>query len=289
MTQGRKTDTYPYPKTDEIEGIVEAFDNLFNVIETKETDSGIALYSKGSLTNDATTGFTAAQTEAVVKNLNKISNKIGVPIEVISSDQVPAGLGNVKAYVQGNTAYLVHDRLKNVHDAEVTYAHEVKGHIGIENIVPDWGVVVSDYNEMKALGGAEFTSIKTELDSRYGPLSPETEVKEFIALSAERQVKKGAIGRFMDKVRGLFNKALRTMGFTRPFSMSDINTLLSRSEAFLNTPGSDLAGELDITRSLAEKTRRLKARVCLWIKHRGWLALKRWGLILLKLGITEQQ
>ncbi|MBL8421759.1 MAG: hypothetical protein JNK92_14125, partial [Dechloromonas sp.] len=39
---------YPYLLPEEVAPVAEAFDNLFNTIETKETDKGVALYSKAS-------------------------------------------------------------------------------------------------------------------------------------------------------------------------------------------------------------------------------------------------
>lgn len=38
--------TYPYPIESEIEAIVEAYDNLFNTIQTKQTDKGIAMFKR---------------------------------------------------------------------------------------------------------------------------------------------------------------------------------------------------------------------------------------------------
>lgn len=50
-----KDNSYPYPEAAEIPAIREAFDNLFEVIETKETDKGTALFAfagKKSVTTD---------------------------------------------------------------------------------------------------------------------------------------------------------------------------------------------------------------------------------------------
>lgn len=50
-----KEDTYPYPEAAEIPAIRAAFDNFFRAVETKETDSGVAMFSRRSvpLTGDA--------------------------------------------------------------------------------------------------------------------------------------------------------------------------------------------------------------------------------------------
>ena len=44
--QGKNADRYPYLEPDEIAPIAEAFDALFDVIETKETEKGVALFSR---------------------------------------------------------------------------------------------------------------------------------------------------------------------------------------------------------------------------------------------------
>lgn len=38
--------TYPYPTADEMSGIVKAFDNLFNIVETRGTDKGVEFFQK---------------------------------------------------------------------------------------------------------------------------------------------------------------------------------------------------------------------------------------------------
>lgn len=46
---GRDGDTYPYPKDSEIAGVKEAFQSLFDTIQTKETDSGVRMYRRPEL------------------------------------------------------------------------------------------------------------------------------------------------------------------------------------------------------------------------------------------------
>lgn len=43
----RSKERYPYLLPEEVKPIAEAFDNLFSTIETKETDSGVAMFSRG--------------------------------------------------------------------------------------------------------------------------------------------------------------------------------------------------------------------------------------------------
>lgn len=57
------TTEWPYPFDNEMEPIVEAFDNLFRTIKTKETDKGVAMYKR----NDINFGVLKADAEATLR------------------------------------------------------------------------------------------------------------------------------------------------------------------------------------------------------------------------------
>jgi len=67
---GLDPDRYPYLLADEIAPVAEAFDNLFQTIETRETDKGTALFRKSD-TEDAKT------TKAVKSAIDTFHSKIG--------------------------------------------------------------------------------------------------------------------------------------------------------------------------------------------------------------------
>lgn len=196
------------------------------------------LFSK-SLYTDKQTSYTKDKLNTVVANELK-NIKADINIKVIDSSEIDAETQKdipegrrPKGWMVGNTVYLVSDHIKNDYDALVTFAHEVKGHVGVDNIIENWDATVTDYGTMKTQGGNTFKSIHDELTKRYGMLDEATEVKEFIAIAAERRVTDGPVGRFMAKVRNALVKGLRLIGFTKGFGMTDIDTILSRSEQFL--------------------------------------------------------
>ncbi|MFK5173584.1 LPD1 domain-containing protein, partial [Propionibacterium freudenreichii] len=41
-----REEEYPYPKAAEMPPIREAFDKFFSIVQTKETDSGVAMFSR---------------------------------------------------------------------------------------------------------------------------------------------------------------------------------------------------------------------------------------------------
>lgn len=195
------------------------------------------------LTSPRKTNTTKAQVEqAVEKDMAQIAENLGINISVMSFDEVPENVKSQvapgtrpKAYMDGNNAVLIHDHLKNSRDARLAFAHEVKGHIGVNNVIGDkWSEVTADFQKLKQRGkNKTFQSIYAELQDRYGEVDAETEVKEFIAIAAERRVSEGAVGRFMRKVRELLKAGLKALGFRTEFGMTDIDMILSRSERFL--------------------------------------------------------
>jgi hypothetical protein len=75
--------SYPYPTAAEIPAIRAAFDNFFNVIQTKETDQGVALFSRG-------TGTGQSMKERIDAVIAANDETRGVPFVV--SDNSPASL-----------------------------------------------------------------------------------------------------------------------------------------------------------------------------------------------------
>lgn len=127
---------YPYLLPEEMAPVESAFENLFDTIETKETDKGIALYQLGT-----GKGVKAA---SVKLRLNKLAKEIAVPIKVVQSvselpkaqlDQVKDDgvVGRVRGLfdTDSGTAYVIADNLNSVEDAAKVYLHEVVGHKGL--------------------------------------------------------------------------------------------------------------------------------------------------------------
>ena len=136
-----------------------AYANLFDVLDTRETEQGVALFSlEQSRVTDEETQFTSEQTEqAIAASISKVSEKTGLAIEVIHSDNIPPEVKpqipadkSPKGFTVGDKVYLVHNHLNDAKDAQITFAHEVKGHFGANKVIGDgWGGVIEQYEALK--------------------------------------------------------------------------------------------------------------------------------------------
>ncbi len=186
-------------------------------------------------------GISIEEAEAAITDeLNKIGDDVDLNIVVINNEQANVLAKKtegtlLRGFVVRNNVFIVADNLIDANDAVLTFAHEVKGHFGINNIVGDnWHELMELYTGLKERGGKDFDKIHTEYTLRRGDAKHtlQTEVKEFIAITAEGRQEQGSIQSFMRKVREFFVNGLRRMGFGK-FSMTDIDVLLSRSEAYV--------------------------------------------------------
>lgn len=215
-----------------------------------------AYYAQRMATEEqAQGGMTEADVrEAIGPALDGVSDAVGLKVEVVHSNNLPyevtkdlpAG-GVPKGAFLGDTIYLVSNTLDNARDAQVTFAHEVVGHFGVNRIVGDrFPELAAGYRQMKKLGGKQFDEIYAELVDRYGKnLEESTEISEFIAIAAEKRPTEGKVAAYLRKVREFLNSALRAMGFKRPFSVTDINNILSFSERYLGTGEGAATTEVD--------------------------------------------
>lgn len=189
-------------------------------------------------------GMTAAGVERAVRPLyDRIREDLGLQVEVVHSNLVETPLlealepgQRLPGFIRGRTVYLLHDQLESAQEAVVTFVHEVVGHMGVNSVLAAdgrWDTVLKGYRAMKAAGGKRFDAIHQDLVRRYGELDEVNEVKEFIALAAEARTREGSVGRFMRQVREALTRWLSKIGVKFPFSMTDIDRILSASETFL--------------------------------------------------------
>ena len=96
---GGKSGVYQYPTTEEMPQIRAAFDNLFNTIEEKETDKGVAVYSvrdkSGSDNQMAANDKLNADEKAWADNLEKVFKGTFTHNSAIKMMQTPLVLQNV--------------------------------------------------------------------------------------------------------------------------------------------------------------------------------------------------
>lgn len=132
---------YPYLKPDEQGPVSEAFDKLFSTIETKETESGVAMFSR---TDDAGLPISRDQVEVTATRIT--SNWTNAPemVTVATDRDLPADLqetidkqnarGKIDGVFHKGRFYLVADKIRTEADVERIVLHEALGHYGLRQL-----------------------------------------------------------------------------------------------------------------------------------------------------------
>lgn len=221
------------------------------------------------------------------------------------------------AMVNGNKITIIHDNLANAREVRVAVMHEVIAHVGIENVVGNqpggWSEITDQYNRMKKRGGNRFNKVHTELMSRYDSFDdPTTEVKEFISVALEQNIKSGSVDNFLRKVREKLVSGLRKMGVSKhlmTMRTADIDAMLTKAEGIVKDSGklegketlypqqalsskqdnNDLTDEQNktIDKVFAGKPKKEKAEVRLTKTKRNWLIKRRQQLVDSKASIKD--
>lgn len=141
--------SYPYPVMGEMPAIRAAFDNFFDVVQTKETAQGVAMFSRS--TSD-TTGQNKAQVTAIV---SAIAERWGNAPKIVIADNMADPLipqavrdydqtqksqgatGEPEGFVYKGKVYLVADQLATPTDVMRVLFHESLGHVGLRGVFGD--------------------------------------------------------------------------------------------------------------------------------------------------------
>ncbi|WP_171966454.1 PLxRFG domain-containing protein [Mariprofundus micogutta] len=170
----KNSERYPYLKPDEIAPIKEAFDNLFDTLETKQTEKGLALFST-SRDNGAKGGIVTVtqardtitrilSTSGIAADINTVSTYSELPADVQADAEKQGSKGNVKgALHRSGSIYVVADQHSSLDDLEATVLHELMGHLGVRKLFgKDY---VREMNKLyAALGG--WAGVKKIADNR---------------------------------------------------------------------------------------------------------------------------
>lgn len=197
-------------------------------------------------------GMTADRVKtAVAPALLKTADKNLDNIQVVQSvSDLNVGLpegANPKGVYHGGKVFLVADNIKNDRDARTVLAHEIIGHKGVieGSSSEEWSGIKGSVNSIVTAKNPVAVDIMTEVERRYDGADEEVQVKEFLAIAAERRVKDGPVGRVVRKFKEMARRSLRAMGFKAPFSESDLDIILSNSEKYLE-------GEQDVAPNVVE-------------------------------------
>ncbi|RAK01597.1 LPD38 domain-containing protein [Aliidiomarina maris] len=218
--------TYPYPTAAELKPINEAFDNLFDTIETRKTDKGIKFFSKNNVTDKAPKkGVAVADIQSLADTLlSELAGASGIKVKVFETQQQAERAWKMSldgALVKGafdektNTAYVVAENITNLDEARQTLAHEVIAHGGLQNVIGE-----SEYqdflNRLKSTRGKKtFEKQWQEIDRDYDGMSEDVKAEELFAKFVETQPDAGAMRHWFSSIRNWLRRALANVGLIK--------------------------------------------------------------------------
>ncbi|RKZ80002.1 MAG: hypothetical protein DRQ35_03110, partial [Gammaproteobacteria bacterium] len=131
----------------------------------------------------------------------------------------------------------------------------------------EWTDIKSTISDLINSKSKPALSIKKEVDARYGDIDSEKFNKEFMAVAAERKIKRGAIGGLVAKFKEIVRRFLKLYGLNA-FSDSELDIILSNAEGYLRQDD----GRIKITDKLFSQAKKLgyqgsdKGEAAEWIK-----------------------
>jgi hypothetical protein len=141
----QKDGTYPYPLESEMPIVRAAFDHFFDVIESKPTDAGVALYQRG----DATPGkLPERQVTAAINEVLRPFHRRPVLIVRQTYAQLPSDVraaierrgdkpGDMRAIYWNGKFYAVADDIPSMEAIPELVLHEVVGHFGLDAMLTE--------------------------------------------------------------------------------------------------------------------------------------------------------
>lgn len=226
---------YPYLTPDEQGPVNEAFDKLFATLETKETDLGVALFSRagspidqdGLSESSVVTGkvpenpisleeaISAAEQFLADYNGNiELSYRIRKKQDELYGPGSIAKIGVIKgAYHPGRGLFtLAADHLSDSADVRETLRHEILGHYGLDTFRPsDKQAFLEKIIESR--GEPSLKAAWAHVDKAYGDMAEIVKAEEVFAFLAEQD--RGVIVKALDALRSSIVRLLRAVGYKR--------------------------------------------------------------------------
>lgn len=238
-------DTYAYPTNAELDGgIREAFDHLFRTLQTRETDKGVAFYSRkgvtrtpeGNLISDVNRsaeakGSPVPQVEAVARGVMSGIKDSDLKVRVVKSQKEAEvlagesfdGYGRVHAFYRPDKReiVLVADNIPDGRTVREKLRHEIIHHAMEHVVTPaEYQTIIKTVLKTRDSDNATIREAWRKVDASYGKESPEVQAGEFLAHMAEKQPNKFVAA--WERVVALVKGVLRRTGLLKPTELNDI-------------------------------------------------------------------
>ncbi|EHW2514683.1 hypothetical protein K3E83_000604 [Escherichia coli] len=237
--------TYAYPTNAELDGgIREAFDHLCGTLKTRETDKGVAFYSRkgvtrtpeGNLISDVNRsaeakGSPVPQVEAVARGVMSGIKDSDLKVRVVKSQKEAEalagelfdGYGRVHAFYRPDKReiVLVADNIPDGRTVREKLRHEIIHHAMEHVVTPaEYQTIIKTVLKTRDSDNATIREAWRKVDASYGKESPEVQVGEFLAHMAEKQPNKFVAA--WERVVALVKGVLRRTGLLKPTELNDI-------------------------------------------------------------------
>ncbi|HFF0495383.1 TPA: LPD5 domain-containing protein, partial [Escherichia coli] len=237
--------TWAYPTNAELDGgIREAFDHLFRTLKTRETDKGVAFYSRkgmtrtpeGNLISDVNRsaeakGSPVPQVEAVARGVMSGIKDSDLKVRVVKSQKEAEalagesfdGYGRVHAFYRPDKReiVLVADNIPDGRTVREKLRHEIIHHAMEHVVTPaEYQTIIKTVLKTRDSDNATIREAWRKVDASYGKESPEVQAGEFLAHMAEKQPNKFVAA--WERVVALVKGILRRTGLLKPTELNDI-------------------------------------------------------------------
>ncbi|HIB1583005.1 TPA: LPD5 domain-containing protein, partial [Salmonella enterica subsp. enterica serovar Muenchen] len=238
-------DTYAYPTNEELDGgIRQAFDHLFSTLKTRETDKGVAFYSRkgvkrtpeGNFISDANhskeaKGSSVAKVKAVARGVMDRIKDNTLNVRVVKSQAEAQelagesfdGYGKVHAFYRPDEheIVLVADNIPDGRTVREKLRHEIIHHAMEQVVTPaEYKTIVDNVLKTRNSDNTAIRETWRKVDADYANESPEVQAGEFLAHMAEKEP--GKLGAAWNRVVALIKAVLRRTGLFQPSDLNDI-------------------------------------------------------------------
>ncbi|EJZ0167721.1 hypothetical protein OGK05_005330, partial [Escherichia coli] len=224
--------------------IRDAFDHLFSTLKTRETDKGVAFYSRkgvtrtpeGNLISDVNRsaeakGSPVPQVEAVARGVMSGIKDSDLKVRVVKSQKEAEalagesfdGYGRVHAFYRPDKReiVLVADNIPDGRTVREKLRHEIIHHAMEHVVTPaEYQTIIKTVLKTRDSDNATIREAWRKVDASYGKESPEVQAGEFLAHMAEKQPNKFVAA--WERVVALVKGVLRRTGLLKPTELNDI-------------------------------------------------------------------
>ena len=229
--------TWAYPTNAEL-------DDLFSTLKTRETDKGVAFYSRkgvtrtpeGNLISDVNRsaeakGSPVPQVEAVARGVISGIKDSDLKVRVVKSQKEAEalagesfdGYGRVHAFYRPDKReiVLVADNIPDGRTVREKLRHEIIHHAMEHVVTPaEYQTIIKTVLKTRDSDNATIREAWRKVDASYGKESPEVQAGEFLAHMAEKQPNKFVAA--WERVVALVKGVLRRTGLLKPTELNDI-------------------------------------------------------------------